>query len=129
MGVRVSDARRIPGNPLGGVLRATARAARKGGRRVAVPPEIQEAPTPEVRTPQTARLFCNKAGQIHWFFTGDRVPVVSVVPISEFNVPMCVTILSADPSLVLLQVWAWDGECFDRAPEGTMVHATAHDPS
>lgn len=125
MGVRTSDARRIPGNPLGGVLRATSRAARNGPRKRAAEPEedFVEEPVPVVS--RAVSVPCETGGRVRWVFSSQLKTVPVVVAVAVADRPVTVTITEVTDSAVWLALWELDGT---PAPEGTMVHLILHDP-
>ena len=133
MGTRSSEGRRIPGNPLGSVLRATARAARTPRRTVSVPGQTPDTEAGH-QAPDTTFVRCvcpvvlsavrdtDTDGQLTWFYgrTLDTVPVVSALVVSDEVA--AVTILSVSPERVVLQVW----DPYETAAgPGVLVHVMA----
>ena len=114
MGIRMSDARRVPGNPLAGVLRSTARTARAGGRSrvVAVSPG-----------PAGAVLQCTADGSVEWAFPAayQAPPVVTATVVGPWR-PGVATLSWVTEGRVALQLWDEYGAS---APSGTTVHVTA----
>ncbi len=125
MGRRTSAARSIPGNALGGVMRATGRQARAATRRVARP--VEEAqPQPETvaaATPFVGVVETNASGLAHFVFpaTLDQAPVVAAVAVSDL--PATVAVAWATYAAVALRVWDFDGNA---VPTGTPVHVAVY---
>lgn len=127
MGQRTSDPRRIPGNPLAGVLRSTARAARTPRRRIApvIASPVVEAPAPPpVPQPRllAAVVACDGEGRASWTFPAQlrNAPVVTATAVAQG--PALVMIESLDERGVILLVCDSGGVT---APQGTAVHLVA----
>lgn len=122
--------RRIPGNPLAGVLRATARAARSTTRRsVAIPgpegPQGEPGPTgpaaPGVAAHATAVLETDSEGVAAWTYpeTAD-VPVI--IATTAGFLPVLVTVAEVTETGAVLVAWTLGGE---RAPD-VLLHVVAY---
>lgn len=121
MGRRTSAGRSMPGNALGGVLRATGRQARAATRRIARPEPEAATPVAEPAAPFGGVVETNGSGVAHFVFpaTLDRAPVVAAVAVSDL--PVMVTVAWATSAAVALRVWDFDGNA---VPTGTPVHVT-----
>jgi len=113
MAVRNSPMRRIPGNPVGGVLRATARAARSTTRRsTMIPGPPGEAgvagPPGPVAAPVAAVLTCNEVGEARWDYADQGgVPMIVATPVAD--VPLIATLKAASATRAEFRVWHCDG--------------------
>ena len=125
MATRGSAVRRIPGNPLGGVLRATARAARSTTRRsVSIPgPQGEAGPQGECGAPATvvaAALTSDVLGVARWDFEPmDTVPLLIATPVAD--VPVFATLREASECHAEFLVWHADGTPWT----GATVHVAA----
>lgn len=125
MGRRTSAGRSLPGNPLGGVLRATQRQARAATRRMPRPTEDAApvaAATPPA-TPFIGVVETNASGVAHFVFpaTLDAAPVVAASVVCDG--PATVTVAWVTYAAVALRVWDEYGAT---AAPGTAVHVVAH---
>lgn len=127
MGNRTSDRRRVPGNPLAGVLRSTARAARSPRRRAApvIPPPVAETPVPpQAQQPKLMATVvrCDGDGRASWTFPTPlrTAPVVTTTAVA--SEPVLVTIEDLNGRGVSIFVWDPYGVT---APQGTAVHLVA----
>ena len=125
MGRRTSAARSLPGNAIGGVMRATQRQARAATRRVTRPVEETEAVAPAATQPGpfVAVVETNASGLAHFVFpaTLDATPVVAAVAVSDL--PVMVAVAWATYAAVALRVWDFDGNA---VPTGTPVHVAVY---
>lgn len=113
MAVRNSAVRRIPGNPLGGVLRHTARMARSTTRRLpSLPgpegPQGAEGPPGPAATAVSQALTCDETGTATWDLPSVDGPVwFGVTPVSD--VPLIAALVSQDSTRAVFRAWHCDG--------------------
>lgn len=151
MGRRTSARFTVPGNPLAGVLRQQARAARQATYKAAIgvraasgaddaqgetgatgpagPPGPAGATGPEGPAGSVnmrrATLTASVTGAVTWTFTVplDSVPVVVATPVAVAT-PMSVTVVTADATGATLKVTKWSGTAWVDAG-GAQVHVAA----
>ena len=126
MGRRTSAGRSLPGNALGGMLRATQRQARAATRRVARPDGDGDqgvATATPPATPFAGVVETNASGVAHFVFpaTLDAAPVVAATVVCDG--PATVTVAWVTHAAVALRVWDEYGAT---AAPGTAVHVVAH---
>jgi hypothetical protein len=119
MAARGSSSRRIPGNPLGGILRDTQRA----NRAVTGPRSGGAA------TVYAATLLTDTFGKVSAVFPVPFLepPVVQLTTgpgLDGVLIPMIATVAEVTPLGMSLVVWTLAGAA---APSGVAVHATAYE--
>ena len=116
MAGRNSPSRRLPGNPLGGVLRQTARMARRPQRQPSV---TSETPEPDGVTPPVAApvspgvvaatvLVTDATGVATLFFDDQPAPPV-VTATATAATPVVVTVRQVGTASATLVAWQLDG--------------------
>lgn len=133
MAVRRSATRRIPGNPLAGILRQTARNARSTTRRtVSVPgpagePGLQGEPglPGEAATSVAAVLVTDKDGVAAWSFPEMSVAPVIAATVADVVAPVLVTVATVGTAYADLMAWTLDG----RPAPGITLHVLATAPT
>lgn len=116
MATRNSVTRRLPGNALGGVLRATAHAARSTTRRsVSIPgpegPQGVQGPAGVTATPVATAVTSDFDGRARWDFPEmDPAPLVVATPVTDL--PVFATLIESGPSHAEFAVWHCDGTPF-----------------
>lgn len=126
MGMRGGPARRIAGNPLGGLLRDLDRRTRSTTRRRGrpVPPPVP-VPQPEQSAPPRRRaeaavvVSTDDTGRVRWEFPEPLAgsPVLSALPSGDK--PLLVVVEEATRTQAVVRVWAALGE---PAGPGVAVH-------
>lgn len=117
MAVRNTAALRIPGDPLGGVLRQTARLARRstrGGPAATQPKSVAEpvAQSPGIVASAVASLVTDSDGVAVWYYdVMTDVPVVVATATAE--APVIVTVQRADEHSATLIATGLDGVAAD----------------
>lgn len=145
MAMRGGPARRLVGNPLGGVLRASERAARRPTRRTGAPAPVQDVPeaveaVEEART--TARTGRVDAAAVVSTVPGGRAVWCPDLALGELVIsavvagpggPFTVSVLEDEPGRVVLQVWELvrqgRGMRWKEAGACVRVHVTGSRPS
>lgn len=124
MGRRTSAARSLPGNALGGVMRATQRQARAATRRVAaVSPEAEAAATPVVKSgPMATAAVTGPDGVAVWTFPEplDETPAISATVFASQCATATVKWITT--SAVAVTVWGEDGHPVE---DGVPVYVVA----
>lgn len=110
MGIRSSPLRQVPGNPLAGVLRQTARKARSTSRRSSVPgPPGPPGPAgPAVAAPVIATVLTTGETGVA-SLTFEPLQANAVVAVTPVGVAAVVTVAEASATSVTLQAWLPDG--------------------
>ncbi|MCM1964826.1 hypothetical protein [Streptomyces sp. G1] len=144
MAVRGTPTRRVPGNPMAGVLRDLQRSARTM-RRTRKPREAEQVDPPIVLTshpvpkrpaalwagPAARVAVTNANGMASWAFSPpfDRSPVIGAVPVTRGVLgrgeALTVTIEEVSPEAVTVRVWRITADAALVAPPGVGVHLTA----
>lgn len=111
MAIRNSPMRRVPGNPLAGVLQQTARKARSTSRRSSVPgppgPEGPPGPMPDMVPVLATVLTCDAAGVARAEWPPLQFPATVVA--TPVGVAALVTVSEVTATGVALQAWLPDG--------------------
>lgn len=116
MAMRGGPARRLVGNPLGGVLRASERAARRPTRRAPAPEPAEASPEPReavqvrpVAVPRAAGaaavVSTGPGGRAVWCPDPGLGELVVSAVVAGPGGPYAVSVLEDVPGRVVLQVW------------------------
>lgn len=143
MAMRGGPARRLVGNPLGGVLRASERAARRPTRRAPAPGPVEVSP--ELRESVQARpvavtgaagaaavVSTVPGGRAVWCPDPGLGELVVSAVVAGPGGPYAVSVLEDQPGRVVLQVWELvrhgRGMRWAEAGAGVRVHVTGSRP-
>ncbi|GAB2327908.1 hypothetical protein [Streptomyces variabilis] len=142
MAMRGGPARRLVGNPLGGLLRSQERAARRPTRRTGTPapaeaaPEVVEEARPVVRTSgagAAAVVSTGPGGRAVWCPDPSLGELVVSAVVAGPGGPFTVSVLEDEPGRVVLQVWELvrhgRGMRWTEAGACVRVHVTGSRPS
>ena len=126
MAVRNTAARRIPGDPLGGVLRQTARLARRSTRRTTQADVSQELMTDVACQPgpvahAVASLVTDAAGVAVWYYDVIPGPII-IVATATGDTPAVVTVRHASQDVATLYAATLHGV----AAAGTVINVVAY---
>lgn len=147
MAVRGSLTRRVPGNPMAGVLRDLQRRSVRSTRRrrtgeagqagqvdppiVLVNHPVPRPPAPLSAGPSAAVAVTNANGMASWAFSPPfgRAPVIGAVPVTRGVLgrgeALTVTIEDVSAEAVTVRVWRINADSVLVAPAGVEVHLTA----
>lgn len=142
MAMRGGPARRLVGNPLGGMLRHQERAARRPTRRTGTPSPVEAAPEaveevrPAVRTAGTGAAAVVRTvpgGRAVWCPDPALGELVVSAVVAGPGGPFTVSVLEDEPGRVVLQVWELvrygRGMRWTEAGACVRVHVTGSRPS
>lgn len=131
MATRGSPARRIPGNPLGSLLRVAAQQARSTTRRsVAVPgpPGAEGVAGPEGQQGVGAAVFTtlvtDAGGSVTWTFSTPLAATPVIAAVAAATAGVVVTVAAVSPTAVTLATWTVTAGALVASPSQE-VHVTA----